>query len=350
MARSPRKTAAPEENSAQSRSALPNIRAVAAHANVSIATVSRVLNGLDAHANQATRERVKEAAIALGYKPAHAGRILRLQQTKLVALLMPDISNAFYAAIARSIEIALRARDYTMILCNTDEDPKLQDFYLQEMRAYRVRGIALLGAVESPGLSFALDKGLPIIFVNRRPPDKGTFVGIDNYAAGKAVAEHFLVQGFSSYAVIHGPLHSSASRERYEGFSNRLQEAGRSLSKSNIVDGGLSAESGYKAARLLVGEQSYPRAVFCANDLVAYGLFRFCRERSLRVPEDIAIFGFDDNPMNEWILPWLSTIRIPYDAFGNAVTQALFNMWDGVGVKDVERVLPFTVELRGSAE
>ncbi|MCB8883863.1 LacI family DNA-binding transcriptional regulator [Acidisoma cellulosilytica] len=327
------------------------IQAVAARAGVSIATVSRVLNGISTKAGVETSARVRQAAEELGYRPAHAGRALRMRQTRLVALLMPDIANAFYSAIARSIETTLRDRDHTMILCNTGEDPDLQDFYLREMQAYHVRGVALLGAVESDGLDQALASGLPIAFVNRKPPrGGGVFVGIDNRAAGLAVAEHFLAKGFQSCGVIHGPLHSSASRERFEGFMDRLREAGCAPLPAHILDGGLSLEGGYReAARMLAGSHR-PRAIFCGNDLVAYGLFRRCRELGLSVPQDIAIFGFDDNPLNDWTAPWLSTIHIPYDAFGAAVTDALFRLWDGTGKAGPADPLPFSIKLRGSAE
>lgn len=326
------------------------IQAVAARAGVSIATVSRVLNGINTKAGAETQVRVREAAEALGYRPAHAGRSLRLRQTRLVALLIPDIANAFYSAIARSIETALRRQDHTMILCNTGEDPALQDFYLREMQAYHVRGVALLGAVESNGLTSALTSGLPIAFVNRKPPrGGGVFVGIDNAAAGRAVAQHFLTQGFRRCGVIHGPLHSSASRERFEGFMARLQEAGCAPEPIHVHDGGLSMEGGYRAAAEMLAADP-PRAIFCGNDLVAYGLFRRCRENGLRVPQDIAIFGFDDNPMNDWTAPWLSTVHIPYDAFGAAVTEALCRLWDGTGAVRQAALLPFSIKLRGSAE
>lgn len=351
MAKPPHKPGKETDKPAHSRKNPPNIQAVAAHVGVSIATVSRVLNGIDAKANEETRARVRQAAAELGYRPAHAGRALRLRQTNLVALLMPDISNAFYAAIARSIESALRSRDHTMILCNTNEQPDLQDFYLEEMQAYRVRGVALLGAVESPGLNRALANGPPIIFVNRKPPGGGgVFVGIDNNAAGRAVATHFLTKKFNSCAMIHGPLQSSASRERYFGFAAQLAEAGQPLPQENIVYGGLSIEDGYEAADKLITEYKHPRAIFCSNDLVAYGLFRRCQEKSLRVPEDIAIFGFDDNPLNDWVAPWLSTIHIPYNALGKTVTEVLFDIWEGQNEINPEKILPFTMKLRGSAE
>jgi len=268
-----------------------------------------------------------------------------------VALLIPDISNTFYSAIARSIESALRLRDHTMILCNTNEDPDLQDSYLEEMQSYHVRGVALLGAVDSPGLQRALSEGLPIAFVNRKPPrGGGVFVGIDNLSAGRASAAHFLAQGYDRCAVIHGPLFSSASRERLEGFVSTLVEAGRPPASSHILHGGLSMEGGYAAAGRLLAEKPYPRAVFCANDLVAYGLFRRCGELGLKVPGDIAVLGFDDNPLNDWVAPWLSTIHIPYDAFGAAVTDALVRMWDGHDAPHAAELLPFSLRLRGSAE
>jgi LacI family transcriptional regulator len=329
----------------------PGIQAVADRAGVSIATVSRVLNGIDTKAGAETRARVREAAEELGYRPLHAGRTLRMRQTRLVALLIPDIANAFYSAIARSIETTLRRRDHTMILCNTGEDPALQDFYLREMQAYHVRGIALLGAVKSEGLSRVLASGMPIAFVNRKPPDGGgVFVGIDNLAAGRAVADHFLAQGFRDCGVIHGPLHSSASRERFEGFMARLKESGCAPLPRHIIHGGLSLEGGYAASEALLAGPARPRAIFCSNDLVAYGLFRRCRENGLSVPQDVAVFGFDDNPLNDWTAPWLSTVHISYDAFGAAVTEALFRMWEGKGPARQAELLPFSIKLRGSAE
>jgi LacI family transcriptional regulator len=326
------------------------IQDVAHRAGVSIATVSRVLNGIKAKANETTEMRVRKAAGELGYRPAHAGRALRMQRTKFVALLIPDISNAFYSAIARSIESALRERDHTMILCNTHEEARLQDFYLEEMQYYHVRGVALLGAVESPGLAHALSRGLPIAFVNRKPPrGGGLFVGIDNHAAGRAVAEHFLRQNFQSCAVIRGPLHSSASRERFEGYVSRLCEAGYPPAPHHVQSGGLSLEGGYAAATALLTGAG-PRAVFCGNDLMAYGLFRRCRELGLAVPGDIAVFGFDDNPLNEWLAPWLSTVHVPYDVFGVAVTQALAQLWAGGDSPNAPDLLPYSLILRGSAE
>lgn len=327
------------------------IEDVALQAGVSIATVSRVLNSKVNRASAQTAARVRAVAVELAYRPAAAGRALRLQQTQLVALLIPDTSNAFYAAIAKSIESSLASQNFAMILCNTAEDPVRQDAYLAEMQAHHVRGVALLGAVPSPGLEAAIEARLPIAFVNRRSPfGGGIFVGIDNEQAGRAVAGHFIARSLTDCAVIHGPLNSSASRGRFEGFCARFLEHGVSLPPQRLYGAALTMTSGYEAATQLLLATKRPRAVFCGNDQIAYGLYRRCNELGLRVPSDIALFGFDDNPMNEWLAPWLSTVHVPFDAFGSAVSAALSKLWSASELCRADILLDYSITLRGSAE
>ena len=327
------------------------IEDVARQAGVSISTVSRVLNGIASRASIETAERVRLAAATLGYRPAQTGRALRTNRTRLVGLLIPDMTNAFYAAIAQSIESSLVEGDYAMILCNTGEDAAIQDAYLAEMRAHRVRGIALLGAVASPGLQAAGEYQTPIVYVNRKAPDGGgIFVGIDNYGAGRAVADHFVDQGYRDCAALHGPAHSPASRERFAGYRDRLAERGCALSVPRAIEAKLTMEDGYRASAELFAQGRPPRALFCGNDQIAYGTFRRCRELGLRVPQDVAVFGFDDNPLNDWLAPWLSTVHVPYDEFGPAVKQALERLWAVPGgvAPTAEILLPYSIKLRES--
>ncbi|MBX6321773.1 MAG: LacI family DNA-binding transcriptional regulator [Rhodospirillaceae bacterium] len=327
---------------------------VARTAGVSISTVSRVVNGLDGKASPDTVARVRAAVAKLDYRPARVGRALRTAQTQLVALLTPDTSNAFYAAIAHSIEGAMAGTGHAMILCNTREDPAVQDHYLEEMEAQMVRGIALLGAVDSPGLRRAARRGLPIVFVNRKPPAgvDGPFVGIDNRRAGREIADHFLERGFRPCGAIHGPLTSSASRERFEGYRDRLAEAGAPLDPDLVRGAQLTMQSGYANAHVLLQRDKRPRAIFCGNDLIAYGAFRRCRELGLAVPDDLALFGFDDNPLNEWIAPWLSTVHVPCDVVGPLVMSAMERLWSA-GARgnrgQTAALVPHRVVLRSSA-
>jgi LacI family transcriptional regulator len=331
------------------RAAVATIDDVAMKAGVSVATVSRIVNKKAANrATPDTVERVERAIAELNYRPVRAGRALRTLESHLVAFLIPDVTNAFYAAIAHSVEIAIRALGYAMILCNTEETPELQDSYLEEMQSHLVRAVFLLGAVDSPGLRRAAAQGAPIVYMNRKAPPglAGPFIGIDNEGAGRTVAEHFIRQGYQRCGAIHGPLGSSASRERFEGYRARLEGAGLTLAEEDVVGGVLTIATGYAAAAELFAGASRPRALFCGNDLMAYGAHRRCRELGLRVPDDVALFGFDDNPLNEWLAPWLSTIHVPCDGFGSAAAQVLQTV---APAAPSQILFPFRAVLRESA-
>ncbi|HZS82026.1 MAG TPA: LacI family DNA-binding transcriptional regulator [Stellaceae bacterium] len=353
-ARAPEAEDAALSLAARQRVGPPTIDDVAQRAGVSVATVSRIINKKAFNkASADTIDRVERAVAELNYRPMRAGRALRTLESHLVAFLIPDITNAFYSAIAHSVEIAIRDLGYAMILCNTEESPELQDAYLDEMQSHLVRAVLLLGAVDSPGLRRAAATGVPIVYLNRKAPPglSGPFIGIDNAAAGRAVAEHFIRQGYRRCSAIHGPLGSSASRERFEGYRSRLEAAGLALEADDVQAGTLTIESGYGAAVALLSGRTRPRAIFCGNDLMAYGAFRRCRELGLKVPGDIALFGFDDNPLNEWLATWLSTIHVPHDRFGPAASRVLRALGgaDSADAASAHILLPFRPVFRESA-
>lgn len=328
------------------------IEHVAAKAGVSIATVSRVLNGIDKKVSEETIDRVRQVIAELGYRPTRVGRALRRLESHLVGMLIPDTTNAFYAAIAHSVEAALRSDATAMILCNTAENPARQDAYLDEMEGHLARGTALLGAVASPGLERMVEIGAPLVFINRKPPmaGGGPFIGIDNYAAGREIGGYFAERGYRGCGVIHGPLASSASRERFEGFRDGLAAAGVKLQDGAVREAALTMSAGYSAAVELIDRAPLPRAIFCGNDLIAYGAYRRCREVGLRVPADLALFGFDDNPLNEWLAPWLSTAHVPYDLFGPATQRVFERVWAHTpGIRQHQELLPYRLVLRASA-
>ncbi len=304
-----------------------SIGAVAARAAVSIATVSRVLNGVANKASPATAERVRSAAAALGYRPMGAGRSLRRGQSHLVAVLAANLANPSMAAIAASAEVALRNAGYVMVLCDTHDRPELQDEYLLEMRAQYACGIVLLGAVASPALEvFARSDETPLVFVNRRNPGgSGRHVGIDNRQAGTDVARWMAAQGCERVALIHGRLFSSATVERVEGFRAAAATLGLQLPASRVLSTATSEhlELGLQAMGRLLRGAVRPDAVFCTSDLIAYGAQRRAAEAGLLPGRDIAFVGFDDSPLNDWVAPWLNAVRVPYAEYGAAIVRAL---------------------------
>jgi LacI family transcriptional regulator len=331
------------------RPAVASITSVAARAGVSIATVSRIVNGIANKAGPETIERVQRAIAELGYRPLSVGRALRRKESRLVALLAANLGNPAMAAIAASAETALREAGYVMVLCDTHDRPDLQDEYLLEMRAQLVRGIILLGAVPSPHLERFVLQGEPLLFVNRRSPFPGTapFVGVDNALAGGEVASLFLSRGIHDIAVVHGSLKSSATAERLEAFVARLGEAGIRMPKSSRLTAPLldHLAIGYAAGGELAAAGPMPRGIFCLSDLIAYGVHKRLMEAGVSVPAETLIVGFDDNPLNNWLAPWLSSVRVPYASFGDAIVDAFDGIWSGATPRHVE--LPHELMLRG---
>lgn len=311
---------------------MASIGDVAKRAGVSIATVSRVVNGIANKAAPETVERVRNAIAAIGYRPTGAGQALRKGHSRLVAVLAANLANPAMTAIAASIETSLRKVGLAMVLCDTHDRPNLQDEYLMEMRAQSVRAVVMLGAVESRQLPAALAGEAPVLFVNRRCPGRPSapFVGIDNAAAGAAVAELLKARRPKGrIAVIHGPLSSSATADRISAFRRSFEkERGRLAAQDIVTAPGLEhLEIGYSAMADLLALGTVPTGVFCSSDLIAFGAYRRLREAGRLVPRDVMLVGFDDSPLNDWVAPWLSSVRVPYRDFGTAIVAALERLW-----------------------
>lgn len=324
-----------------------SLTTVAAQAGVSVSTVSRIVNGQTRRASAETVERVQKLVAALGYRPNHVGRTLRRRESRIVAMLSPNLDNPAMSAIAASVETALRSAGYVMILCDTHDRPDLQDEYLHAMRAQVVQGYVIVNAVPSEGLSASVDRGDSIVFVGRRNPDGGgSFVGIDNRRAGVDAANHLWEQGIRDLALIYPTQGSSTTRERVDGFISRLRELGLPAEAVQQAEApGLShLEVGYAAAQRLVERQAWPQGLFCPSDLMAYGAYRLASEHGKQIPEDCRLVGVDDNALNAWIAPWLTSVRIPYPDFGVKVVDQLQTLW--AGGQPSEQLLPHELIVR----
>jgi LacI family transcriptional regulator len=201
------------------------------------------------------------------------------------------------------------------------------------MEAQLARGIVLLVAVPSPRLDQLRATGRPLIFVNRRDPgdENSPFVGIDDHAAGFAVARHWLARPEPGpFGLLHASLSFSAGQRRAAGFVAGLMEGG--VPEADILRGTGAGKShlaiGHEGMGTLLAAPVVPRRILCLSDLIAYGAYRRLTEAGLSVPGDVALFGFDDNPLNAWIAPWLSAVKIPYDGFGPVVVDTLAALLD----------------------
>lgn len=309
-----------------------SLATVAARAGVSIATVSRIVNGETRRASPATVERVRQAIQEVGYHPNQLGRALRSRESRLVAMLVANLHNPVMATIAASTEAALRKAGYVMILCDTHDKPELQDDYLNAMRSQVVHGYVMVASQPSPGLQDFVTRGAPMVFVSRRSPfGTCSFVGPDNPAAGATAADYLLERGIEEPAVVSPSKESSTTRERLQGFCERY--VARGIPAKRILrakgNGASHLEIGYAAARHFSEPRAWPRGIMCISDQVAYGVHRYARESGLHVPGDCDIVGIDGNPTNAWLAPWLSSVEIPHQDFGPRIVDLLISLWGG---------------------
>ncbi|MCA1999143.1 MAG: LacI family transcriptional regulator [Hyphomicrobiales bacterium] len=326
-----------------------SLSTIARAAGVSISTVSRIANGQLNRANPQTVARVQALLETTGYRPDNIGRSLRHGRSRIVAMLAPNLTNPAMAAIASATETALREAGYVMILCDTHDEPALQDEYLAAMRSQSVEGYVVVSGLATAMLEAFVEGGEPVVFVGRRPALRGRpapFVGIDNRGAGAMAADHLLERGLRRFGLIHSATSSSAIEERVAGFRARLAERGVPAS---AIGTGMSLElqhlfAGYAATRQLVEAGGWPEGLFAVSDLMAYGAYRLAREAGIHVPRDCVIVGIDDNILNAWIAPWLSSVHVPYESFGTAILAQLRARWEGRGGGDA--LLPYRLVAR----
>lgn len=345
-------------NTDKGKSSKPSTRVslatVAKHAGVSTATASRIVNGVTNKASNETILRVRASIDQLGYRPTSIGRALRRQESRIVGLLAATIANPTMAAIASSIEWALRAEGYVMSLCDTHELPEVQDEYLLEMQSLLVRAVIIVGAVESKQLDAMREAGVPVLFVNRPDPynQSCAYVGMDNYQAGFDVAQTLIQKGIRRFGLIHASLSRTAASHRYQGFMDGITQAGCSLDDVVHVssDGLNHLDIGYAAMGHYLDGAAHafekPRVIVCMSDILAYGAYRRAQEAELDPSLDFAFFGFDDNPLNYWLAPWLNSIGVPADSYGNACVDLLKDIWSGLEVTSPV-YLPHSIRLSG---
>lgn len=282
------------------------MRQIAERAGVSIGTVSHVMNGT-ATVREKLRERVLEAIRSLGYQPSQLARGLRRNQTSMLVMMIPDVTNPFFPAVVRGVEDVAYKSSLRLVLCNTDNDPRKEISYLNEMRSYRPAGWLIIPSVDSDiAMHFksTATTGPPVVCLDRQPRGwRGDVALVANEQGSYDATRHLLRMGHRQLAVITGPLHLGNAVERLEGFKRALAEAKVPIEPDYIQEARFERNSGYQAAIRLLRMLPRPTAIFACNDLMALGVFLAARELGLHCPEDISIVGFDNLDFAEFTAP-----------------------------------------------
>ncbi|MBS1851083.1 MAG: LacI family DNA-binding transcriptional regulator [Acidobacteria bacterium] len=327
------------------------MRQIAERAEVSIGTVSHVINGT-AKVREKLRLRVLEAIRSLGYQPSQLARGLRRNQTSMLGMIIPDITNPFFPAVVRGVEDVAYKRSYRIVLCNTDNDPSKEISYLNELRSYRPAGLLVIPAAESDIAaqlkSFAAS-GPPVVCIDRRPLGwKGDVVLVANEAGACNATRHLLRMGHRHLGVITGPMHLTNAEERLKGFRQALEEAKVAIEPEFVQEARFDRRSGYEAAMRLLRMLPRPTAIFACNDLMALGVFLAARELHIRCPEELSIIGFDNLDFAEFTAPALSTVHQPGYQLGATAARLLVERIDGREGAFQKIVLPTELKIRSS--
>ena len=295
------------------------IRDVARAAGVSVATVSRALNGAT-NVLPATRQRIVEAAQALRFTPSGAARSLITRRTDTIGALLPDLFGEDFSELIRGIDQAARARGLHLLVSSSHGDADEAAAAMRAMNG-RVDGLIVMSPhADADFLRHNLPGSLPAVLLNTSAtlPGHARFV-IDNFGGARTMTRHLVASGRKRIAFIGGPEGTQEAQERLRGYTSGLKAGMQAL----VFGGDFSEEAGWAAGRRIAQSKPRPDAVFAANDMLALGCLAALREAGLRVPEDVALAGFDDIPIARYVTPALTTIRVPIAALGSAALDAL---------------------------
>ena len=315
---------------------------VARLAGVSHQTVSRVINNKP-YVSPDTRQRVQRIITETGYRPSPIARSLVTARTATIGLVVPDISNPYFSAIARGVEQVAYAHNYSVLLCNTGEDASRELEVLRTLDERYVDGVITCGLrQEDTSLQQALAHFRATVMVNRRFANNAVpAIVVDDVLGGYLATKHLLSLGHTNIGYIAGPTNSYSGVRRLQGYEEALVEAGINRKPGWSQHCLPTVVGGETATRTLLANNPELSALFCYNDLVAVGVLRDCTAQGRRVPEDIAIVGYDDIMLATLVSPPLTTCHVPRVEIGSrAVSMLLSYINDKVDKFDEILVTP----------
>lgn len=302
------------------------IRDVARLAGVSNATVSAVINGKDRVSHQMQR-RVEEAMKALDYHPDHMARSLKTGRSKVVGMIIPDLTNPFFVELMCGVEETARNAGYSVIFSNSNENPAQERENLAMLYSQRVGGVVLACSDGHAAYDRMTSRRFPIVFVDRLPIAgfSGRAVVVDNTGAAYEATKHLISLGHLDIAIIAPPTDLSNGVERIEGFRKAMQEAHLPIRDQYFQRGDYSLESGYRCGIELLCMPTPPTAIFSCNNKMTLGLMQAISERGVACPEQVSILSFDDFPWTSHFQPRLTAVAQPSHEMGRRAMRMLLS-------------------------
>lgn len=326
----------------------PTISDVARASGVSIATVSRVLNGNPRVAPDLV-ERVQAAAQEINYRPNGAGRALRRQRSDLLAAIVPDVRNPFFVRLVEAFEKVANAEGYSVVLCNTQEDPARERASIDTVIAHRVSGVLIAAASPKPSHLRPFDRaGIPVITVDRDVAGfGGDSIAVDNRMIGRLAADHLLEQGRFAPMVLNHTIDLSPMREREEGFRSAMAAAGHAVPDERVFSLPFHADRPAEVARLVAEVDA--DAVFATTNTLTGEAFSALRSQGRAIGPEVGLVGVDDDRWNLMVEPQVSVVEQPSEELGRWAGQLLATRARGGQMTNARIILDPVLRPRASS-
>ncbi|ANF95681.1 LacI family DNA-binding transcriptional regulator [Paenibacillus bovis] len=302
---------------------MTTIKDVARHAGVSVATVSRVINEAG-YVHEDTRRKVENAIQELNYTPNEVARSLYKRKSRLIGLLLPDITNPYFPQLARGVEDRMQESGFRLIFGNSDESQSKEQDYIQTFVQNNVVGV--ISSTNDPGSLSYRSLKIPVVFLDRISSDRPA-VYADGREGGRMAAQQMVQRGSRQITVMQGPAHIRPAQDRFQGAIEALQDMGMSYQITQTTS--FSFTEADRWARELFEQYPDTDGVIASNDITAAAVIQEAHRLSKRIPADIQIIGFDDTPLSNLLSPALSTIRQPAYDMGRAAADLLIQLIEG---------------------
>lgn len=311
---------------------------IARMADVSKATVSRVLNGSDKGVGEETRRRVQQVIDELDYRPNLLARGVDVSKTRTLGIIVPNLTNPFFSSLVQSLEGQARRRKYTALICTSGESAELEEACISVLITKQVDGVLLVSVMpDQTQFHFRFQKyNIPCVVIDRKMPqmEQGGGIYVDNEYAFFTAAEHLIRNQHRRIAFLSGPLGVATSKERVEGYRYALSSHGIPVDPQLILTGEHAISFGYEAVMTLHQKQIPFSAVLAGSDVIAIGAIQALKKLQVRIPEEVEVIGFDNISFSELVEPPLTTMEQPVEELAGCAVEMLMQLVEGVPLKE----------------
>lgn len=321
---------------------------LAARANVSVTTVSQILNGKSARFSNKTVEKVKQLQKEMGYVPDFNAQSLIRKSGRTIGVLIPNINNPFFSRFLRGIEAEAIKQNYVPLIFGSNNSQERETHYLFESVRRAADGMIIASAVSDVNYidNILNQNGIPYILIDQAPVTKGDRVNANNLKGGEMLAHYLIKKGHTNVTVVCSEKPTLNLQQRLSGFVDAFKKNGTPIANERIITTQLTKQGGYDATEAALATK--PSAIFAINDEIAIGLYRGIEEAGLKIPEDISIVGYDDIDLGEYIYPKLTTIHQPAFEMGTNAAQMIIKRIENQN-EPIQRIsLPVSLVERNS--